>query len=186
MNPIAKMLIDMAKYYDQQLEERQLEMYVDVLSQFPINDVIQAGREYLRDHRNTRFPMPPHKIMAKHLPSEPESKDVGREVALRIREAVSKFGWPNPNPARDHIGHLGWGVVEAMGGWQQLCEKLGVEIQESTFLAQCRDAVESRHRLGSTFTPEQLRRLGEQSRESRGELQKFSLGVLLPPKKESE
>lgn len=148
MNPIAKMLIDMAKFYDQALDERQLELYVSILGKAPVHIVLQAGQEYMQDSRNARFPMPVHKILDRYMPRNPESKDIGRETALRIREAITKFGWPNPKQAQEHIGKLGWGIVERMGGWQHLCENLGVEIPETTFMAQARDAAESVHRLG--------------------------------------
>lgn len=148
MNPIAKMLLDMARFYDQPLDERQVDLYVRVLAKFPSEQVLMAGREYIEDVRNTRFPIPPHKIMEKYLPKEPEAKDIGRETATRIRHAITKFGWPSPLNAREYIGDAAWSVVERFGGWQHICECLGVEIQESTFMAQVRDAVESQVNLG--------------------------------------
>lgn len=148
MKPAERMLIDMARFYGFDLDKRRLDLYVQVLEQFPIEAVLQCGREYMQDPRNDRFPVPPHKILARHLPQSADSKDVGRETALRIREAVSKFGWPSPAKAKEHIGELGWSVVERMGGWSHICENLGVEIPESVFLAQARDAAESMHRLG--------------------------------------
>lgn len=149
MNPIAKMLIDMAKFYSEALDERQLEMYVKVLTQFPTELVLECGKEYVHDVRNTRFPIPPHKIMERHLPKQATPKDVARDTSLRIRTAVSKYGWCNPNEARDYIGETGWQIVERFGGWMHICQNLGVEIQESTFLAQTRDAVESELNLQS-------------------------------------
>jgi hypothetical protein len=154
VNPIAKMLIDMAKFYDQNLEERQLEMYVEVLSKFPLADVMEAGRQYVFDTKNFRFPMPVHKIMEKFLPQSPDHKDVGRELALRIRHAISLYGWPGPIAARTHIGEDGWVIVDKLGGWQHLCENLGATIQETTFMAQVRDAVETTSRLSQQgFNP---------------------------------
>lgn len=179
MNPLAKMLIDMAKFYDQSLDDRQLEMYVEVLGKAPLDLVLRAGRDYVADTRNTRFPMPPHKILDRYIPREADSKDIGREVALRIREAVTAFGWCNATRAHEFIGETGWRVVGQMGGWFHICENLGVEIQETTFMAQCRDAVESAHRLEQQgFNPS--RPAVEQGKRS-GELAPMSFAELLSP-----
>lgn len=148
MNPIAKMLIDMAKFYDQQLDARQLEMYVEVMGKFPISIVLKAGKDYVADVKNTRFPIPPHLILKRFLPQEPDAKDVGRELALRIRGAISTFGWMANEEARKHIGEAGWTIIQNLGGWVYLCEHLGADIQETTFFAQVRDAIESMYRLG--------------------------------------
>lgn len=181
MNHITKMLIDMAKFYQYDLAERQLEMYVEVMSTFPIELVLACGKEYVQNPKNDRFPIPPHKIMAKYLPQELDSKDVGREVALRIREAVSNFGWPRPGDAAAFIGPAGWRIVQQMGGWTHICENLGTEIQETTFMAQCRDAVESAHRLQKQgFDPG--RPAIEQGNKS-GVLEKADFAKLLPEKK---
>lgn len=183
MNPIAQMLLAMARFYGYELEERQLEMYVEVLAKFPEATVLQSGKEYIQNPKNEKFPIPPHKILAKYLPQEADSKDVGREVALRIRHAVSKFGWPSPADARAHIGDLGWGVVERLGGWQHICENLGVTIQETTFMAQCRDAVESTHRLGEQgFDP--ARPSIEQSTQRKGDLIQVDAMKLIPTQPE--
>lgn len=143
MNPVAKMLLEMARYYGEPLDKRQLELYVDVLSQFPQELVISCGRKYLMNTKNNRFPMPPHKIMEDHLPQEADNKDLARMTALRIREAVTRFGWPNGKEARDHLGEAAWSLVQRFGGWRYLCENLGQGISESTFMAQARDAAES-------------------------------------------
>lgn len=147
MNPIAKMLIDMAHFYGFDLEKRQLELYVSVLEQFPKDLVLQSGKEYVQNPKNNKFPIPPHSIMAKYLPQDADPKDIGRLTALRIRDAVGKFGWPHPEEARDYIGEGGWRVVEGFGGWRWLCENLGLNIPESVFMAQCRDALESGARV---------------------------------------
>ncbi len=148
MNPIAKMLIDMAKFYSYELEQRQLELYVEVMQKFPAELVYRAGREYVEDLKNTKFPIPPHSILKNYLPQEAGAKDLARITALRIREAVTKFGWPNPTEAHTFIGDAGWRVVERFGGWKYLCENLGLELNETTFIAQARDAVESDINLG--------------------------------------
>lgn len=147
MKPLVKMLIEMGRFYREDLDQRQLEMYVNVLSQFPESAVLEAGRAYIRDPNNTRFPIPPHKIMVDHMPQKADVKDIARNTAMRIKESVSKFGWPNGEEARQYIGEEGWRCVLQMGGWNHLCENLGSSIPESMFIAQARDAIESNLRL---------------------------------------
>ncbi len=149
MNPIAKMLIDMAKFYSYELESRQLEMYVGVLSQFPQEAVLKAGRDYVHNLKNTKFPIPPHSIMAEFLPKEASPEHLAKEAAGRILQAVSKFGWPNPNEAQAFIGELGWRVVERFGGWSTVCANLGVSMSTDTFYAQARDLCRSTLELGA-------------------------------------
>ncbi len=138
MNPIAKMLIDMAKFYSYELEERQLEMYVGVLSQFPTEVVLQAGRDYVHNLKNTRFPIPPHSILSDQI-APASSVDLAKEAAGRVIQAVAKFGWPNGRQAKEFIGELGWRGVERFGGWPTICEGLGTTISPDTFYAQLRD-----------------------------------------------
>ena len=141
MNPIAKLLIDMSRFYNHAISEQTLEMYVDVLSQWPPEQVLAAGREYVRNPKNTRFPIPPHTIMPQT--HQADAKDLARDTAMRIQYAVTKFGWNNSRAAKEYIGETGWRVVERFGGWEYLCQNLGLDLQVGTFIAQCRDAIES-------------------------------------------
>lgn len=74
-------------------------------------------------------------------------RDVAINTSSRIRHAVSKFGWSNQSDAKNFIGDMGWRYVERIGGWKYLCENLGTNISETTFIAQCRDAVASDQNL---------------------------------------
>lgn len=149
MNPLAKMLIDMAKFYSYELESRQLEMYVSVLNQFPQEAVLKAGRDYVHNLKNTKFPIPPHSIMSEFLPKEASPEHLAKEAAGRILQAISKFGWPNPNDAKAFIGELGWRAVERFGGWFRVCSDLGVSLSPDTFYAQARDLCRSTLELGA-------------------------------------
>ncbi len=147
MNPIAKMLLDMARFYGHELDKRQLEMYVQVLTQFDEDKVLHEARAYMFDVKNNKFPIPPHKIMAKHMPQAPTDENLSVEVAARVRQAISKFGWNNPEEAEKFIGDIGWGIVLRYGGWLHLCQNLGVTIAEGTFQAQVRELCKSHMQL---------------------------------------
>lgn len=46
------------------------------------------------------------------------------EIAGAIIGCVRRFGWTNPERAREAMGPEGWLAVEKFGGWQMLCESL--------------------------------------------------------------
>lgn len=143
MNAIASMLIDMAKFYGYELDKRQLQLYVEVLSGFPESVVLQAGREYVQNVSNTRFPIPPHSILKKHLPAEPLGKDLAIETVTRIEEAIRKFGYMKGSEAAEYVGPVGWSVITRMG-WVSICENKFTD----ALRAQLRDAVTAAMNLG--------------------------------------
>lgn len=149
MNKIVKLMIDMARFYGYELESRQLEMYAQVLKNFPEEIVLDCMGKYMRNPKNDRFPIPIHKVMADYLPKEPDKIDLAREASSRVLQSVGRFGWPNPTEAREFIGELGWRAVERMGGWRTICEGLGTKISQDSFYAQCRDLCKSTLELGA-------------------------------------
>lgn len=48
-------------------------------------------------------------------------EEVGRDLAVRIEEAIGRFGYTNPGSAETFIGELGWEVVKQSGGWSSVC-----------------------------------------------------------------
>lgn len=130
-------------YYNngQSVQNAVLAMYAEDLADLEIEDCITAYGTYRRNPKNTRFPLPAN--IREIISPTPDTRDLAINTATRIREAVGKFGWPNPTEARMYIGESGWRYVIRSGGWKYLCENLGVNIQETTFIAQCRDAVAS-------------------------------------------
>lgn len=47
--------------------------------------------------------------------------EVGQDIASRIEKSVGSYGYTNPQLAKDYIGGLGWEVVKACGGWNEIC-----------------------------------------------------------------
>lgn len=161
---IGEAWIALAQMYGREVSRTTLSFMLDAIDDLEYDKVLNALKAWARSSKLNRHPLPSE--VRDVVEARPEAKDVGRELALRIREAVTKFGWPNGSEARAFIGEHGWRVVEGMGGWLHICENLGVNIQESTFLAQCRDALESRHRLGgnTVFTDTMVIGQGEASK----------------------
>lgn len=143
MKNIANLLIDMAQFYGYEMEDRQLELQLSVLSSFPEEIVREEIANYMRNPKNGKFPTPIHKLLEKHLPKEPENKDLAIVAAARVRKAIHDFGWPSPLKAKEFIGDLGWQAVQSFGGWQYICENLGGSISVDSFNAQLRELCRS-------------------------------------------
>lgn len=165
---IKKMLIDMARFYAQALDQRQIELYADVLSSFPIEQVLQAGKAYMVDSNNSRFPMPPHKIMDIYKPKQADSREVAVALARRIDKAVRDFGynWAHgqlqggetyykgggllhltfKDAVIAELGPLGWHAICSRGGWLSVRNSAN-EMDEGTFIAQMRDQIQASHNL---------------------------------------
>lgn len=130
-------------YYNhgQNVQNEVLKMYADDLADLPIEKCIEAYKVYRRNPKNTRFPLPAN--IREIINPTANTRDLAINAANRVILAVSKFGWANPGDAKAFIGDAAWGHVERSGGWQYLCENLGVTIQQTTFMAQCRDSIAS-------------------------------------------
>lgn len=78
-----------------------------------------------------------------------------REAASRVICAVSKFGYSQPEAAKEWMGSLGWFIVDRAGGWNNLCEFLDHDNQ-GMHEAQFRELAKAqilRSRAGITSTP---------------------------------
>lgn len=132
-----------ASYYGRDLADEVLTMYAEDLSDLDPAACIAAYQNWRRNPKHSRMPFPAE-IREIIAPSE-NPQEEAREAASRIIGAVPKFGWCNPQEARDHIGELGWQVVEMQGGWTAVCEGMNAR-QTPNLQAQYRDLAESIYR----------------------------------------
>jgi VCBS repeat-containing protein len=136
-NELATSLAYMCEYYNRQMSKQALQMMVEDLSDLSFTEVNLAMTTYRRDPKNFTFPLP---AKLRDIVNPSQSIDgMANEAASRIRSAIGKFGWPNPQQAKEYVGELGWLVVERSGGWQYVCENHGVDLNQLTFHAQARD-----------------------------------------------
>jgi len=138
---IAKIYSATCKQFDKILEPDVLKMQVEDLADLDFEKIIQALHEYRRDSKNNQWPRA-NKIRQIVNPIASDDS-VANEVASRIRYSVSKFGHCNRNEAMEYIGEMGAAIIERMGGWQYICENLGLALNPATFHAQCRDVAKS-------------------------------------------
>lgn len=144
-------LTKIATVYGHELTKPQTSAFINALIEyFPANleNYLSALQSYVTDKKHSKFPAPFQ--LAQYLGNELTAESAALEVAGRVRQAVSEFGWIAPEKARAYIGEVGWTFVQRYGGWQYLCENLGTEIPVATFFAQARDGakgiIESAHK----------------------------------------
>lgn len=142
---LKEVIILTANYYGKQLNPMVLEMYVEDLEAFDEVAVISAYRSYRKDPKNKFFPLPAQIIEIMSPQASDEAQAI--ESVNRIILAITKFGYPNPDEAKEFIGDMGWLVVRDYGGWESLCQNMGVEYSEQTFRAQARDSIKSKINL---------------------------------------
>jgi len=134
---LKKLIIHVAEYYDRDIKPAAVLMMANDLKEYPLDEINQAYEKYRKADKLFKFPMPAQ-IIAIMCP-EPSEENLAREIASKISQAVTKFGWPNADDAKNYIGEIGWRVVERRGGWSYICQNLGVSIDPMTFEAQSRE-----------------------------------------------
>lgn len=154
---LGRKLTEIALLYGKDLTKDQVTGFINALLNFmpdTFENYLRAFDAYASDVKNKFFPAPV--ALRAYLQPEASPDAVANEVASKIRQAISKFGWPNPEDARAFIGELGWKVVERSGGWVYLCENHGVELSPLTYFAQSRDLTKSileNSKLGTFDSP---------------------------------
>lgn len=141
--------------------KEQVSMMINVFEKYFPDETLENFKTaislYIQDSKNKFMFSPATLKPYLHPELSPEAK--ANEVASRIRSAIGKFGWCNPNEARTYIGELGWKIVERSGGWNYICENHGLDLNPLTFHAQARDQVKAlleTHQLGEFDKPIQI------------------------------
>lgn len=143
---VTQLLAILAAYYRQKLEDEVLVMYAEDLLDLDYKEVVSAISAYRRNPKNRMMPLPAQIREVLTPVVDPEA--MAREIAGRCVEAISKFGWPQPEKAHAYIGDEGWSVIQSNGGWTYFCEQHGVEINSGQFFAQARDRVRDQIAFG--------------------------------------
>lgn len=147
---LGEIIFALGEYYDKKLTATQIEMYVEDLMVLKPDELVFAIKKYRTIPENHFFPLPA-KLIALVTPKENTELDLGREVAGRIIQAVSKFGHNNSTSACEFIGDLGWKVVQRNGGWAAICSELN-ENNKGIMQAQMRDLAISIMRMSANGT----------------------------------
>ncbi len=142
MNPqelleLKKLIVFVARYYGRPLEPDVVTMMASDLEDLPFDEVKAAYEQYRKKDKLMRFPMPA--TIREIISPEIDPDSVAREIASRITEAITSFGWCNGNSAKNYIGDIGWEIVRRNGGWASICQNHGVTIDPNSFSAQARE-----------------------------------------------
>lgn len=147
---IGRALTNAALFYDRpDLDRPKISAMISVIAEaFPEANgpkILQALAAYRADPKNTVFPSPAK--LQPYLRPVANDESTAIEAVNRILTAVNKFGYPNATEARAFVGEAGWNVVRDYGGWEILCQNLGVELSEQTFRAQARESIKAKINL---------------------------------------
>lgn len=146
---LKKGIVLTAAYYSRDLKPEVVNMMADDLIDLPFDEVSKAFAEYRRNPKNRAMPLPAQIRDIVAPAANPES--AAREAAAKITQAITRFGYSNPGPAKEFLGDATWSVIQTFGGWNFICTSHGVTIDPSVFHAQVRDRLSDVHREGKTF-----------------------------------
>lgn len=110
-------------YYGRELRDDVLLMQVSDLADLSFDAVAQAYVNYRRNPKNRQPPLPADILEAVNPGNVVSPEQDAVEASNRIIQAMTRYGWTNPDRAREFIGELGWMIVEREGGWRDLCER---------------------------------------------------------------
>jgi hypothetical protein len=142
-----QILNQLSELYGRNFSSGAIEMMLEDLSVLTFQELQIAVRSYRTNPKNTQFPLPAA-LVALIKPVENES-DIPRQIGNKIWDSIARFGYNNHDQAREHLGELGWTVVQQMGGWSSICQ-CASEDQRGIFVAQARDLTESVMRLSKS------------------------------------
>lgn len=132
------------EYHRSDINTAQASAYIKDTESYNLNQLNFAWSQWRRE--NTRPPMPSDLI--KILEPAANKDLIAREIAARIVGAVTKFGWPNGQNAKEFIGSDGWVVVNKMGGWSYICGAMGSTLDPNQFQAQAREIIKGQLEFG--------------------------------------
>jgi len=118
-------------------ERAQLDGYFSLLERFSDNAISAAVQRYVS---TSQYPTIPAVGLLVQYASEFENgQAMTPEQAWEIvQQAISRYGHPQPDKAREHVGGVIWETIRGIGGWQTVCDTPAS--QATTMRAQWRDA----------------------------------------------
>lgn len=133
----ASLLAGLGEAFGKEITPFVAEAYHRALS--PLGEETITKAFYAAVERCRRFPTIVELKELVGISSDPLSgEDMARDAVARIGESVRRFGYCNPDRAKDYIGELGWRLVERLGGWEAVCNQRS-EKDLTVLLAQARE-----------------------------------------------
>lgn len=136
---LAKQIAQTAFWYGLEMSETRLSLILNhwMATNIAPHLLIDAYKRFTEVSKFNRFPTPAE--IYGMIKPELSVEDESNLIATKIRQAISKCGYADPEGARRFIGEVGWNIVRRFGGWVYICENHGDLLNPLTFHAQCRD-----------------------------------------------
>ncbi len=144
---VGVMWLRIAQVFGKSIEPQTMKVMLDAVDDLPADEVASVLASWMKTTRLARYPFPSE--IRERLGHSEAPEDIGRDVASRIIESVSRFGWNNSESAKEFIGELGWVVVTRQGGWVTVCQELD-ENNKGVMQAQMRDLAITVYRRAQT------------------------------------
>jgi hypothetical protein len=118
-------------------ERAQLDGYFALLERFSDNAISAAIQRYVS---TSQYPtIPAVGLLVQYASEFERGLSMTPEQAWEIvQQAISRYGYPQPDKARDHVGGVIWETISGLGGWQVVCDT--PSSQATTMRAQWREA----------------------------------------------
>lgn len=152
-NEFLKKLYIIANVCEHELKKDVAEVYAELLEPFGWHRIEPIMNKFLLEAKINKFPVPADFMEILNPPLQ--DSDEGIEVANRIISAIGKYGYTNPEQAKEFMGDIAWAVVESWGGWQHICENFRCD-DEGINRAQLRETAKTmirRERQGRRQLP---------------------------------
>ena len=133
-------ILGLAELYGERLTETRLKIYLEVLRDITNPELKKAYMSIINNPWIKKMPLP-GEIRNAARPKLDSKDEAIRRINL-IKEAVRKFGWPEPKEARAYLGDV-WNDVEMLGGWSHICENPELNLNDPIIYAQRRDELKS-------------------------------------------
>lgn len=156
LTSIHKLVTENLTFYDAPINEIKIKMFAQELFDLDLQDLHRVFAEFRQEKGRKTMPMPSD-VRDKINPVE-NDQTLALEAAARIASGISKFGYTQPEDAKNYIGPVGWMVVEKLGGWSLICQTQRTDDMK-IFYAQCRDLAKAQielARAGRLHIPPQL------------------------------
>lgn len=131
------LIVTVAEYYARELKPAVVTMMAEDLKELTYDQAEKAFAQYRKKDKTYRFPMPAQLIEIANPRVDDDS--IATEIAGKVFQSISKFGYTDGEAAKDFFGPIGWKAVERYGGWDYLCANVGKTISVTTFIAHIRD-----------------------------------------------
>lgn len=102
-----------------EINEELAALWCAVLKDYPDAEIKKAF--FTAMNTLTEWPAPAT-IKRLCMGSGLSDEEIGQDVAARIEESISRFGYTGHDRAQAFIGEIGWEVVRQSGGWRHICD----------------------------------------------------------------